>query len=114
MPVLWIAEDYCSTPIRRSGSQSESHSAAYAGNGNCRDLPWSEFEQTDTKRRDLSLSFASYNQPISQSYLGIGYHLHPLARRLDVSRSGPGLVFTLCDQLGAGSDIGTPVCLDGT
>src|SRR5450755_264765 len=76
MAVLWGTYDYGSTSIGRGGDQPQSDPKTYARDGDCRDLPWSKFEQAHTKGRHLSLSFASYNQSISQSYLGAGYHLH--------------------------------------
>src|SRR5258708_33330380 len=114
MAILWITKDHCSITAGRSGGQPQSHPTAHARDGYRRDLPRSESEQAYAKGRHLSLSFASYHQSISQSYLGAGYHVHSLERRLDVPSGRARLVLTICSELGIGPDAGIALCLDCT
>src|SRR5258708_3711936 len=100
MAILWITKDHGSITTGRSRGQPESHPTAHARDGDCGHLPRSECEQTDASGRHLSLSFTPYDESVPQSYLGAGYHVHSLERRLDVPGGRAGLVLTICSKLG--------------
>ena len=74
--------------------------------------PGPNLSKRNQKEGVYPVPITSYQQCVSQSYLGDRYHLHSPERRLDVSGRYAGLVFQVCDQLGTGSDVGAALCLD--
>jgi len=67
--------------------------------------PGPSLSQASTASGHLSLSAGQCDGEHAQSYLGAGYHVYSLTRRLDVPGGDLGLVFPLCDQLGTRSNL---------
>ena len=105
-------DDNCSSAAGRSDHQSQTVQRHMREMGIEGVSPGPNLSK-QTKRRSVSLFTAPYHQRVSKPYLGHRYHVHSLTRGLDVSGRDPGLVLTLCRQLGTRSHAGDAVCVNG-
>lgn len=104
LPVLWVSSHGCGTQTFWMGGESKTSSALHARNGNRRDSSTPKPEQSHPGSAPFSLPLAKCSYFAAQPRLGNRYYLHQASARLDVSGCDTGLVFSLCSQLGTGSN----------
>src|SRR5215208_5718088 len=102
LPILWVAAGPGAAGPGVWSHCTQHGAPLHAGDGPCGGLSGAEPEQTARGPSRISLSPAPCAGSASQSHLGGGHHLRAVAWELAVPGGHPGLVFTLCGQLGIG------------
>ena len=90
--------------IAKVSDQSKNGRAVYARDGTGRVYPGPNLSKRAREAAIFPYLLSQCDGKHTKPYVGDRYHLHSLARRLDVPGSDPGLVLTLCRELGIGSN----------